>query len=478
MMLRRLIITSALMLCSLSATGQELQDSQRSVFDHEEHRGLFPSCLTCHVGASEVGAMFPQTSTCMSCHDGVIEQRVNYSPRSLPPNTNLAFDHAEHMTNVTAADGVLLQCVQCHAEPDAGWMSVQLTNVDRCLNCHEETQGHYEVSDQACAGCHVPLADANRLAYEDVAAFPTPRSHQQPDFGGALHGFGARGQLEGSVSASCATCHARNFCITCHVDAPEEITIQALRMDARSLAHRATLAEPPSHSQQDFLATHGTESLASPSSCLTCHTQENCTVCHTATPEVASALHRTGPGRAVGPTIDRSSPQSHDSFYRSNHASEASAVPTTCAGCHARQDCLDCHRPDGAMGPGGYHELGFLTRHPSAAYARETTCSDCHNDRNFCASCHLSTGLTSSKSGVVGSGYHDAKQAFTLGHGVAARQNLETCVTCHVERDCLSCHSATGSRRFSPHGPGFDAERLRARNPEMCTACHIRIPNQ
>ncbi|MCA9768685.1 MAG: hypothetical protein KC485_07710, partial [Gemmatimonadetes bacterium] len=61
-----------------------------------------------------------------------------------------------------------------------------------------------------------------------------------------------------------------------------------------------------------------------------------------------------------------------------------------------------------------------------------------------------------------------------VGHGQAARQSLESCVSCHVERDCTVCHSAQGGRRFNPHGPGFDAERLRRRNPEMCIACHGR----
>jgi hypothetical protein len=64
-----------------------------------------------------------------------------------------------------------------------------------------------------------------------------------------------------------------------------------------------------------------------------------------------------------------------------------------------------------------------------------------------------------------------------LGHGQAARQNLESCVACHAERDCLTCHSALGGRRFNPHGPDFDAARLREKNPQMCSACHgITIP--
>ncbi len=34
------------------------------------------------------------------------------------------------------------------------------------------------------------------------------------------------------------------------------------------------------------------------------------------------------------------------------------------------------------------------------------------------------------------------------------------------------CNGPLGGRRFDPHGPGFDAERLRRKNPQMCTVCH------
>jgi hypothetical protein len=141
-----------------------------------------------------------------------------------------------------------------------------------------------------------------------------------------------------------------------------------------------------------------------------------------------------------------------------------------------RADCLACHRPDAGRA-NGYHPADFLARHPAAAYARETSCSDCHNTGGFCTQCHAAAGLRSS--GPLRPGYHDANQYFINGHGQAARQSLESCVACHVERDCLTCHSANGGRRFDPHGPGFDAERLRRKNPQMCTVCHgTAIPTQ
>jgi hypothetical protein len=153
--------------------------------------------------------------------------------------------------------------------------------------------------------------------------------------------------------------------------------------------------------------------------------------------------------------------------------------------------CLDCHRPDGARPSGdvlqsgnerqsevtrrsGFHPRAFLTRHPSSAYAREANCSDCHNPAQFCQSCHQQSGLVAT-SRVGQRGYHDAFRGFSLGHGQAARQTLESCASCHAERDCTACHSAVGGGfRFKPHGPGFDAERSRSKNPTLCVACHGR----
>jgi hypothetical protein len=128
--------------------------------------------------------------------------------------------------------------------------------------------------------------------------------------------------------------------------------------------------------------------------------------------------------------------------------------------------------PNAADAPPGYHPAGFLAQHPAAAYARETDCSACHNTRQFCTACHANAGFGTG--GRLRPGYHDAKRNFLLGHGQAARQELESCVSCHTEQECMQCHasSAVGGRNFNPHGPGFDPERLRRRNPQMCTACH------
>jgi hypothetical protein len=353
-------------------------------------------------------------------------------------------------------------------------MRVRRTEVRECLDCHDVRTVHLAAPDSACGTCHVALAEAKALPEERVGRFPTPPSHREPEFI-ERHGELAKPRAaKGApvvVAQSCATCHARDFCITCHVNAPEVPVIQALAPDPRSLAIKTKLEAPASHTDPGFIQQHGRMADQQRQKCATCHTQESCRTCHVAQPGVAVAMHSAGSGRGRGASIERRRPASHGDDFTDRHGPIATAAPRNCTACHARAECLDCHRPNAASAA-GYHPAGFLARHPASAYSRETSCAECHNTRAFCADCHREAGL--SARGVLQAGYHDAKRGFLLGHGPAARQSLESCVSCHAERDCMTCHATAvqGGRTFNPHGPGFDAERLRKRNPQMCSACH------
>ena len=217
--------------------------------------------------------------------------------------------------------------------------------------------------------------------------------------------------------------------------------------------------------------------------CATCHNQpgaptmqvrlargETCLPCHG-----GGEAHLQGPDasctqcHAYRPGAVR--PVSHGPTWTELHGREASARTETCAACHVRQNCLDCHRPNPAS-YSGYHPPTFLAEHPVAAYARQTSCQDCHNTAQFCSACHQQAGLVAPQDRNLRPGYHDTQPGFIAGHGPAARQSLESCVSCHTERDCQGCHSALGPQRINPHGSGFDPEKLREKNSQMCTACH------
>jgi hypothetical protein len=311
-----------------------------------------------------------------------------------------------------------------------------------------------------------------------VATWKAPASHEAPDFQTRHGALAAPVAVKGAnyqVSAACATCHAREYCVTCHVNAPEVPTIQALQPDPRSLAmQQGTIKTPASHAAASFLTTHGRKLSKTElvQSCGACHTASSCEACHQVPPAQVRVLAVAGPGRATGVTVTRMRPENHGKDFTDGHATIANSSPQTCAGCHVQEQCLQCHHPNGGT-QGSFHPADYIARHPVAAYSRETTCSDCHNPTQFCQTCHAQNGIVSNGRFIAGQAiYHDATPTFAVGHGPAARQSLESCVSCHAEKDCLVCHSSTGGRRFNPHGPDFPAEKLRKANPQMCLVCH------
>lgn len=258
--MRRIIppLVLALFLAATPAVGQ-----QSDGFDHPQHAKVFPTCTACHAGAKDgTVALLPSGQGCVSCHDGTIQRRVNWTPPP-PEATNLRFTHAEHRQGVrarTRADSTLA-CQACHTPQGAPWMTVERAVLPQCLGCHGVRTAHLEAPDTACATCHLTLAQATALSTADVKGFPIPPSHQAAGFMAAGgHGAQARagtGSATYGVAPSCATCHAREFCITCHVDAPETPTIQSLASDPRSLAIPAELEAPASHAQGGFLTKIG-----------------------------------------------------------------------------------------------------------------------------------------------------------------------------------------------------------------------------
>jgi hypothetical protein len=125
---------------------------------------------------------------------------------------------------------------------------------------------------------------------------------------------------------------------------------------------------------------------------------------------------------------------------------------------------------------GGYHPAAFLSRHTASAFGRDAECSTCHNTQTFCRACHAQIGLVPAGGGRLGPGYHDDGPLWLIRHGQAARQNLESCATCHRQVDCTQCHGVLGAFKVSPHTLAFDAERAWARSPRTCLACHVGNP--
>jgi predicted CXXCH cytochrome family protein len=205
-------------------------------------------------------------------------------------------------------------------------------------------------------------------------------------------------------------------------------------------------------------------------------------------PELCYACHAPGKEHQVegacetchfvqGPTtiVAQRAPVTHTETFAENHKAAAAANTLECQTCHVQDQCSSCHTSSEAVTSPArnvalYHPVNFVQRHSAPAFSRETECATCHNPEAFCRDCHSSRGL--STQGRTDTGFHSRKPLFEFGHGMAARQALESCVTCHAQSDCLICHSALGGRGVNPHGREFEPERLRSKSPATCLLCH------
>lgn len=439
--------------------------ARQEPFPHGRHEGLFPLCDACH-GDMRSGAdapAFPDPASCTRCHDGQREARVTWAGRSERPS-NLRFSHGEHRDEAARA-GDEVTCLQCHGTGQEGRMAVRPASAGSCLDCHAHEAPSHLAPGRDCLLCHTTLADASELPAERIARFSRPDSHEAEDFAG-------RHAPTEATAASCAVCHARESCTVCHANAASVPAIAALPPDARVAGlvrdKAPAYPAPASHLDAEWDVVHGMRAAESAATCANCHTRDGCAACHGAVgPAAMGELPVRVDGDARGVTIARRAAAVHTPGYAERHGTDAIARESSCTSCHDRDQCEACHT--GGSTP-SFHLPDYLARHGPAAYAADTECASCHSTEVFCRSCHDEIGLASRDR--LGVAFHTANPFWLVGHGVAARQGLETCATCHAQQSCMRCHAATGSWRINPHGPGFDAARAQAANPVTCRLCH------
>jgi hypothetical protein len=139
------------------------------------------------------------------------------------------------------------------------------------------------------------------------AQMPKPRTHTET--WAREHGQAA---ADGGERAMCTTCHTQSFCATCH--------------DA---------ASTPTFHQTDYVARHAEDAFTRETDCASCHqTQAFCVSCHRT---VGAA--RTGAPNAVF--------HDNRSDWMLVHSRAARRSIETCASCHRQEDCLKCHSASG-----------------------------------------------------------------------------------------------------------------------------------
>jgi hypothetical protein len=441
---------------------------QEQTFPHERHQGLFPLCTGCHAGIplGDRADYYPNPAVCRGCHDGVREVRISWQGPA-ERVTNLKFEHQQHDQGLVSAGDPPQECASCHIPEGAGRMAVSDSiQLGTCWGCHAHTASEHQV-DAQCSTCHVPLFETH-FDRARIQSLPEPSDHRAASFLDSDHG-----RLVQQDASRCATCHTQQRCVACHVDT-ERLAIASFPAAPESMELPVTTARyvaPASHAESGWLGAHGAE--ASRSACATCHTRESCTSCHVEpVPDVLGELPAKADVRAPGVQVVARAPESHGSlFFMEAHPTLAASGDASCATCHEESFCVSCH--DGPV-KGGYHPPEFLSRHTAEAFGRDAECSNCHNTEVFCRECHVQMGLVGN--GRLGPGYHDASPVWLIRHGQAARQNLESCASCHRQIDCTQCHGLLGAFKVSPHSASFDAARAWARSPRTCFACHIGNP--
>lgn len=443
---------------------------QQAAFPHSAHEGLFPLCTGCHEGIplGNPADFYPEPASCTGCHDGVREARVAWQGPS-PRTSNVRFEHRAHAEDLARAGDPPLDCAACHIPEGGQRMSVVAeVQLGGCWTCHAHTASEHEV-DAACTTCHVPLA-ATTFDRARIEALPVPSDHRPASFLARDHGA-----LVVNDASRCATCHTRERCVGCHVDAErgEIVAFPAAPAEMELPEWPAHYNVPADHAGREWLRTHGAG--ASRETCATCHTRDDCASCHVQpSPTPVQSLPSRAAVVAAGARVMARAPESHTRmFFPQAHGTLAAAGDASCATCHEESFCVGCH--DAPM-RGGYHPADFLSRHAASAFGRDADCSTCHDAQAFCRACHVDVGLVPPGGRRLGPGYHDDGPLWLLRHGQAARQNLESCAGCHRQVDCTQCHGVLGAFKVSPHTAAFDAERAWARSPRTCLACHVGNP--
>lgn len=308
------------------------------------------SCNPCH--ADRTDRAHPTEDTCGTCHVGFVpaetEGAMGIVPASGFSSPNLRFDHQGHLARGMA-------CTDCH---DVSGVRVatraSLPTMQQCFACHAPPGlgGPGEASAPSrCETCH--LSDPDGVLTTSFASgwLNPPRwmagMHHDHEWIVRHRWVGAD---EGPM---CAECHRESDCADCH-----DGRIRPMRIHPG-----------------DYLTTHPVMARRLEARCTSCHSvAQFCTECHARlgiSPVSASDVRSTSrfhPPDAVwirGPNL---------------HGVEATRSMSSCASCHAEDDCTTCHAAPGIGAGISPHPPGFGAACGTALSTNARACITCHGD--------------------------------------------------------------------------------------------------
>ena len=251
---------------------------------HHQTAATGTTCAVCHA-----------QQFCSSCH---VNARMVQAIESLPPDDRVAaMVRGQRVTYPRPASHLAANWDRAHG-------AVAKAGVAECANCHAQ---------ESCLGCHriqervptiatLPRRTAGAARGVDLAGL-RPADH--------LPGMQLRHRtLAAGGTTTCGTCHRPSYCASCH--------------DA---------AKAPGFHGADFVQRHAQQAYTAEAECAACHqTQIFCRDCHqmlgranTTAPIGGGRYHDKQPGWLFG------------------HGGVARRSIETCASCHAQDFCLRCH---------------------------------------------------------------------------------------------------------------------------------------
>ena len=369
---------------------------------------------------------------------GAFDQDRGPSEAIFPPQKlTLRFNHKLHVGEQKVA------CKTCHAGAvTSGSSKDKLTPTPAtCDNCHASSHAdlnHVTPGDDAigkCNYCHVGYkeGDGNR-----VAPFEIPRPNLVFDH-----------KKHADRNINCQQCHG---------------DVQDLELATRDQMPR--MRGCFGCHQQPEAAARGSAKAA----CETCHIKGGASE--------GGRLRTTFPSGVLEPPRWMHNAQ-HSPDFIQRHKMVAANDSQFCASCHKEDFCTACH--DGRVRPRNIHPNDYLNMHAVEARLATEKCQSCHREQSFCLQCHQRLGISMSGPVKDSGRFHPPKSVWSDAprrpghHSFEANRNLNACVSCHIERDCVVCHGGQGiGGGFNPHSGGFAggcATQFK-RNPRPCYVCH------
>lgn len=316
------------------------------------------SCGPCHDAQRD--RAHPTTENCGTCHvgyDAEDEGDAGARPAAIVPSSSMPAPHLRfsHVAHVARGQ----TCESCHAGIATARQGTRanLPTMRDCFRCHAPDGlalpgAEVPVAPFACSGCHLTQPSGMLQTHFDEGDLSPPRwlagmAHD--------HEWLVRHRwIAADEGPLCAQCHRESECVACH--------------DGRV----RTIRVHPG----DFLTTHPVMARRDETRCTSCHAiTQFCAECHArlgiaplAAPEVRAA-ERYHPPEAVW------------SRGANLHATEARRSMQSCVSCHAEEDCVVCHG-SGSIGGGGRspHPPGFAATCRTALETNAHACGTCHGD--------------------------------------------------------------------------------------------------